>query len=97
MFILLEKNMQLTHAFLQAKNERTEKEARLIVQELQEKRALQKKQYTLIKTSQEVIPQTIMLAHRELDQRYSGQEGSVILQKMIFNLQNNNHIQQDVK
>jgi len=89
MFILLEKNMQLTHAFLQTKNELLEKETRLIMQKLQEKRALQKKQYTLIKTSQEVIPQTIMLAGSELTKQYHGQEGLLVLKKMISDLQNN--------
>jgi|SRR5579862_5170628 len=88
MFILLEKNMQLTHAFLQAKNEQTEKETRLALQKLQEKRAFQRKQYALIKTSQDVIPEAIMLAQHELAKRYSGQEGLAILQRMIVSLQN---------
>lgn len=86
MFILLEKNMQLTHSFLIARNEQAEKDARHTLQNLQEKRALQKKQFILMKTSQEVIPETITIARQELEERYATHDGVVTLKKIIASL-----------
>ncbi len=86
LFDLLEKNIQSWQNLLLTQKNRTEEEFNKIKISIDQKRALQQKNYSIICTSKEVLPYAIDQAEVELINKYSGQLGKSSFDSLIEKL-----------
>jgi len=86
LFDLLEKNVQSWQMFLLSQKNRTEEEFNKIKIAVDQKRALQQKNYSIICESKEILPYAINQAETELINKYAGQPGKPSFDNLIENL-----------
>lgn len=85
-FTLLEKNVQVWHGMHLEYNLNREKDGRNIVEKIQEKRNIQRKNIILSSNLNLSLPQALEQANAELTERYQTDAGKALLKKIIDTL-----------
>ncbi len=82
----LENKIKRWHNALLKREEQDILEKEKLIKNILEKRKQKKKFLHIIKLQQEVIPKSIELAHKEMQEKYSNKEGSILLEKLLMRL-----------
>ena len=83
---LIEGKIEKWHTAVSKQQEQQTSEEKKIIKKIIEKKRIQKKELHNIKLQLEAIPKAVDLSHKELQKRYEGKEGSVLLEKLIMRL-----------
>lgn len=86
LFALLDKNVHAWQMFLLAQKNHTEEEFNKIKISVDQKRAIQQKNYSIICESKEILPYAVSQAEIELTNKYTGQPGKSSFDNLIENL-----------
>jgi len=87
MFALLERNVQVWQKKVQLDVDAKEKAHRALQEQILQKRLIQERKFCLYKDMQIIAEQSVARAGQELNKRYNGSEGKILLDSMIKELQ----------
>ena len=80
---MLEGKIKLWNNSMIGNFKKIENQHKLLIDKINQKRAVQIKNLNLLKIEQEVIPQSISLAYLEMGKKYSGVKGLELLRELI--------------
>ena len=88
--VVLEKKVKRWQEFILQSNQQKSKCASLYLERIENKREKQKENLSLLKVQEVVIPRSIELAYKEIEQKYSNKKGWELLKELIITIEPNN-------